>query len=198
MPDIQILIDERQLQRIEQVLKPFPRALPKVASRAVNKAAASARADAVRQLTRHLNLKQKRIRRDIHVKKASYSNWAATVSVRGQTIPLREFATSRPTAQGQGFRRPRRGIAYIIERAKGKTTHQRMFFAQMYSGHIGVFARGGREQRPIHEQFGPSVGGAYEQAGRLVQEATIYAYRNLEKYLDTQVKLLLEKVGGAA
>lgn len=193
MPDIELTVNERQLKEIQRILRGVPRALPKVVSRAINKSATRARAESVRKLAKHVNLKQKRIREDIQIQKATYSNWSAAVQARGSTIPIREFATTKIVPAGAGFHRPKRGITYMIERAAGRRDKPRGFFARMDSGHIGVFVREGKERLHIHEQFGPSVGGTFANALSLIAAVTRDAYQNLEKNLDTQVDLILRK-----
>lgn len=201
MPDVVIKVDENKLRSVQKLLRDVPKAFPKVVSRSINKSALHARAESVRKLSKIINLKLKRIRKDIHVSKATYSRWRADVQVRGWRIPLKEFATSRIIPTGNRFNRPKSGLSYKIEKGGVKKTLPHAFYAKMSSGHIGLFERKGKSRLPISEKFGPSIGGIFANAKDMVNAVTIDAYKDLENNLDTQVELILKKatsIKGAA
>lgn len=209
---VEIKLDDRKLALIRKRLKNFPRAMPKVMSRGINRTATSARTKARRLIAKELGVKQKIIAKGITLKRATYSRWRADLQFAGKRIPLHVFG-ARQTAKGVS-----------ISTGTGKTTgfYPGAFIAQMQSGHVGVFKRvedsrirkprkkkfiigtfrrndpsAGRfcwPALPIYELDAVSVGGylAGDAAG-VVDELVEESGKDLEKNIDDQVRMILEK-----
>ena len=187
--DIEIKVDRRQIRQVQKLLAAVPRGWPKVASRAINRTATRARTRVVRAISGEIKIRQADVRKQITIKRASYSRLEAHLLILGDRIPLMKF----------GARQTRRGVTYQIGKSAGRKLIEHAFITTMPSGHRGVFLRGhgqgpsGLVQRlPIFERLGPSVPGVYDGAANLARRHMADTQTDLHDELNTQVKVLLE------
>lgn len=178
---VEIKFDEAKLRRIQLMLRDIPRAMPRVMSRAINKTAKSAKTSIARQIATEINMKISVIKKNITLRRASYRIWRAVLEIWTGRIPLINFA-AKQTAKG---------VSYKIDKKGGRETIKSAFIATMASGHKGVFKRKGAARLPIVELRGPSVGEVYRSSAGLAQTAERRAYKELERNIDDQVKLVL-------
>jgi len=183
---VEIKVDDVKLRKVERMLRGFPKAVPKVMSRGINRTITSAKTETARKIAAEISLKVSDVKKTIYIKKASYSRWLAQLGISGSRIPLKMFKA----------RQTKKGVSYKIG-AKRKFIKS-AFFATMSSGHIGVFKRLGKFRLPIAELFGPSLGIVFEESGTIANDVTGSAYKMLGKNIDDQVQLVLKRMKGAA
>ena len=176
---IDVTFSKRDMNKLQRTLQAVPKALPKVLSRALNKTATTVRAEVSRGLKKESKMNVSVIKKAIAFTKATYKVWVARLDVFGKRIPLVQF-NARPKGKG---------IAYSI----GKKYIQGGFIQTMPTGHRGALIRQGKARLPIHELFGPSLGIVLEKSAGMLKKATNGAGALLEKNIDAQVNLILEK-----
>jgi hypothetical protein len=203
-PLIKITYDEAKLQRIQNLLREIPNALPKVVSRGINRTAQQTKTQIVRRVSAETKALQKEVRAGIVItKKATYTVWLSVLSLGGRGIPIIRFKH----AEAQ------RGIIYWLGGKHYFLRHA--FLATMPSGHKGVFLRGrylGKEPKrkfrfkggfggkaywtelPIKERFGPAIGTLFEKTANIAKEITAESEEKLEQNIDSQVRLILEGI----
>lgn len=213
---VDIRVDEVQLLALTQQLGQFGGQLGVVVSRALNKVAASARAEIVRRVSREVNLRPKQLRdHNVRLFPANRRTWLAQIQIRGRRIPLIAFAA----------RQTRRGVSYAIRRGQrrtiehafinvGKTDKQPNVLLRVGEPRISRRAaertdrRAGRvkgmgfltrPRYPIFIRYGPSVPQVVADIAEL--SAGVYDRKLAERLgmeLDRQVGVLLEQKGRAA
>lgn len=130
---------------------------PSAVSRALNRAATSARVVMVREIARDLGLRQADVSDRISTRLAAQTEFleqdqlVAKVIATGARIPLYRFR-ARQTKTGVTARLP-----------GGAGRYPGAFIATMRSGHTGVFKRRSTQRLPITELFGPSVPRVFEK-----------------------------------
>lgn len=185
-----ITVDEKQIERAEELLKNIPDGVSKAIVNAINRAAEGARTDAVKKARERYHVKAKDIRKTIEIERATYENQAAIVRAEGSPLALSKFkiTPSKPPQK----RRKKPVIARVIRGEGGPIPGA--FVARMKSGHIGVFKRAGKSRLPITQLFGPSVPQmlGYETVTAFVEER---AQERLEQRLEYEIDRLLRGVG---
>ncbi len=178
---LEIRFDNDKLKKLQQELRNFPRALPKVMSRGLNRTAISARTEISRSLAKRIGLKIKDVRDKLALQRASYSNWRSAVRISGKRFGLIKFRAHQ-TKKGTTYKRGRKRI--LIRHA---------FIATMKTGHQAVFMRKEPDRLPIKELRGPSLKqvyvGAQDQVNRIQTESML----RLQKNIHDQVNLILKR-----
>ena len=178
---LEIRFDDDKLKQLQRELKNFPKALPKVMSRGLNRTATSARTAISRSLSKRIGLKIKDVRDKLTLHRATYSNWRSAVVVSGKKFGLIKF----------GAKQTKKGVTYKHERKRILVRHA--FIATMKTGHRGVFLRKGPARLPIKEIKGPSLAqvytGARDQVNRIQSEFSAKLARNIHD----QVNLILKR-----
>lgn len=153
MSTFAVRLDVRETERaIRQLRDRAPIAI----SRALNRAAGSARTVMVREVARDMGLKSGTVRDQVQIDEArpsqgDISRLRARLSVSGKRIPLIDFGARGPEpSRGKG-----RGVSAKLPGGKGR--YPNAFIATMRSGHRGVFARSTTKRLPIYELRGPSL-----------------------------------------
>jgi hypothetical protein len=209
---IGIQVDSDRLKAIALAVEGIKQGLPRVVTRALNKTAAHANAEAIRRLVALSGLKAGDVRRAVRLKRASFRMWRATVRIYNRRIPLIRFG-ARQTVRGVTFRAPA-GVdwsAFYGAGRAGRSVAEHAFIATMPRGHVGVFMRkpGARSRRvkfasagrtrwsalPIKELYGPSMLALVEGAGGVVEQLLDEAMVMLDKELSAQVKVLMQQSG---
>lgn len=214
-------ITPEELSRLSREFHGDYQVARQAATRSVNRLAVRTRSRIVKRVAAETGLKQKDVREQIDIKRATFSNIVAHVLLTGRRIPLEAFgARGRMPSRGKG-----KGIRYKIGRKELATA----FKARMKSGHVGVFVRkyrinasslgvkdkilyyagalhytrsklvdrknrGGRMPRlPLHELKGLSVPGAFEGAPQLANQILVETNRDLVDEMLSQTTLLLNQ-----
>jgi len=176
---IDVTFSKQDMRKLQQILLAVPKEMPKVMSRSLNKTATTVRAKSAREMSKPSGLGIAVIKKAIEFEKATYKKWVARLDVFGKKIPLIHFKARR---QGTG-------VAYNI----GQKFVHGGFIQTMPTGHKGVFKRKSEKRYPFRELHGPALGQLLEDSLAMLRKATDGAGALLEKNIDTQVKLILEK-----
>lgn len=144
MAGFTVQLDQAKLQEITELLAYIGESSNKALCRAINKSLSGAKTDSAKEIYTVLNLTQKRIKENMQVKRATYSNLNAKLWSTGESIPLIDYGA---TGVKSG------GITVKIKKNQGKKAIRGAFVARMKSGHLGVFWRteGPGSHRPSAE-----------------------------------------------
>lgn len=161
----------------------FPRAMPRILSRAINKVAGAARTFIVRVVAGQISIKQKDLKQqNVKLRKASFRRLVAVILIMGGRIPLKRFAA----------RQTKKGATYRIQKTGGRKTVAGAFIVETMGGH--VFRRKGKTRMPIAKLFGPSVPQVVEDVAELAENTLNRRIgNNLEKEITTQTTLVLQR-----
>ena len=189
-----IKFDAKQLRRIQLMLRDIPKQLPRIMSRALNKTATAARAEIVRKIAGEIKLKQKTIRENIKLNRATFRHWLAAITISSKKIPLIEF----------GGRQLKSGVSYQISRTGGRKKilydpeTNRVFIAVMKSGHRGIYERRGPGRLPIRELMGPNIQSVFKNAPGLAEKVITETQAKLVHNIDAQIAYVIAKRRAAA
>ena len=194
---LDVTFSKTDMKKLQRTLQAVPKAMPKVMSRSLNKTATTVRAESARKLSKHSGLGINVIKKAIEFNKATYKNWVARLGVFGIRIPLIRF-NAKQKGTGVKYNIGRKFVSGgFIQTMPASTTGgiiAKIFGTQKtQKQHTGVFAREGKARLPIHELFGPSLGIVLEKSAGMLKKATNGAGALLEKNIDAQVNLILEK-----
>ena len=189
----EVIVNKQQVKELKVLLKRFPRTVPRILTRAINKVGVAARTKVLKKVSQTYNVTQKNLKKyNIGLRKANFKTLAAKLNIKGRRIPLIQFK-ARQLKKGVTYsikKRRRTIYAFMESPVGGRPT-------VMKSGHKGVFSRkevkGKRVGRlPIVERFGPSVPYMYqgmrEFAGNIFEREI---GRNLFKQINVQTTLVI-------
>ena len=194
---VSIEVNKAQLKRVAVMMESYPREIPKIMSRAVNKTATTARTQSVRDIARNLKIKgsdlyQKGNRsRPVTQSKATYNHPQVVLAYGLDRIPLIHFKARQTkkgvTYQSGGGRRliPHAFIQTVYGR--GGATAQ----AKARGGHVAVLKRARETAYPIKELFGVSVGYVLNRHYR--DQMIRRAGQVLSKNVGSQIELSLAR-----
>ncbi|RKY09837.1 MAG: hypothetical protein DRP56_02040 [Planctomycetota bacterium] len=183
MANVNVKFDQRQLKRVQSMLRDIPRAMPKVMSRGINNTTKKARTKITRELSKKTKLTQKTVRSKIRFNKATYRKWAAVLSISPRGIPLIQLK-AKQLKSGVSFTNP-------VTASREKLPHA--FIAKMPSGHTGVFERAGTSRLPIKEQYAPGMATLYSEAPGIVGRIQNETAADLVKNIRTQIDMVLAR-----
>lgn len=144
--NIDTTFDDREVRKM---LKDLGRKMPRVAAKTLNKGAVSVRSVAVKEIAGATGIKQKAIRTNTYIQRATRSRLVSAVVAKGKAIPLIH----------SGARQTKKGVT--AKTGRGRRLYKSAFITTMPSGHKGVFRRKSRKRLPIREMYGPSVPTAF-------------------------------------
>lgn len=133
----------------------------KVVRRALTKAGRRANTEAVRAVRAEYKVPAKAVRNALSTRVSTDDAMEVALSLKGSPTPLADLnprayggPSGWPTRGGKGKVRRPGGVTVKIKGKKYKIPHA--FIATMSSGHVGVFARGGRSKvaAPTGETYG--------------------------------------------
>jgi hypothetical protein len=174
---LQILIDDAALARLRASLGDMEHKAESAVSGAINETTAEQKTSIARKIYEKVNLTSGRIKKDIHIVRATPKKLAGSVRLEHQRrIGLRQF----------GARQTRKGVSYQIARGGARKTARHAFIATA-KGAEHVFERkviGGKRvgRLPLRRLMGVSAWGAFVKAG-LVDQQFIEANQSFEKNL---------------
>lgn len=175
-----------QIDKAQRVLSHIPNGAPKAMSRAINRAADSARTEAARKVRETYYIGYSEITSTIKIYRASSENLGARVESRGHVLPLTKFKVTpnRPM--------PKRTSPIIVRVKRGEGGPIRTaFVARMHSGHLAVMSRAGKRRLPIQEHFGPPIPQMLGNPS-VTQWVEQKAGETLEKRLEHEIDRMLE------
>jgi hypothetical protein len=125
----------------------------KAINRAAKRAADTARAETVRQLTKEYTLPASEIRGTITTRNIGNDKLGAVMDISSGPIALTKFKGTLP----KEIMPPAKGPVQVqVKKGSGATLKQ-AFIAKMKNGHVGVYERRGEKSLPIDQKFGPST-----------------------------------------
>lgn len=192
-PLVEIVIDDKEIKRLERQLTAFPKAMPRVMSRAINKATVSTRVSAAHKITGKVNITITRAKQAMILVKATFSTWVASIRYQKRRIRIIAF----------GARQTNKGVTYKINKSDGRELIPGAFITTVRRGqraeNKGVFARRfkkGTTERvgryPIIQQRGPSFSRVMKENPQITQAVENEAVDNLEKFITAQVDLIFK------
>ncbi len=195
---VEIVIDDKEIKRLERQLSAFPKAMPGVMSRSINKTTTSARVVSANQINAKTGIKKTVIKKGLPIFKATLARWVGRIHFSGRRIPVINLEA----------RQTNKGVTYRSTETKGRVLIKSAFKARMplpsgfrKPGHLGVFVRkvqGGKFKEydgrlPIGEQRGPSLKEIFVNAPAIVAAVTRKAFGTLEIEITRQVNLIFKR-----
>ncbi len=186
---MEIIINQKQVDQLQEMLVRFPRTIPRILTRAINKIGVASRTQVLRKITQEYTITQRNLKKhkNVDLKKANFKTLTARLKIRGRRLSLL-FFRARQTQKGVTYKiKKRRKKIYAFMESpvgSGKST-------TMSSGHKGVFMRRKRGQTyakrlPIIERFGPSVPHMFQGIGEFAEGVF---ERQIGKKLDREVSM---------
>lgn len=128
--------------------------LPVATARALNKTVQAGQTVAVKQIAKHIGVKQTLVRKALHLTKAWRSKHVAVLNVisKKRLTLLQIDPNAKQNSQGVKYRS-----------SMGSKLLPHTFIATMKSGHRGIYARLGSKRLPIVELQGPSIAHVFMQ-----------------------------------
>ena len=116
--------------------------------------------------------------------KATFSRWVGTLAISKKKFALIHFKAKQT----------KKGVTYQIEKSGGRKRIPVAFIRSPRGAKV-VFRRETPQTKrmPIIALNGPSVGVVFERVRGIARGVTKTAHKNLEKYIDEQIKLALSK-----
>jgi len=140
----------------------------KAINRAAKRAADTAKAETVRQLSSEYTLPTKEIRGTIATRNLRGGDIGAVMEIQSGPFALPKFTGTipkevMPPAKGPVRAEVKKGSSFELARA---------FVAKMKSGHVGVYERKTEKNTPLEQHFGPATTGMFK-ANEKVNEAVM-------------------------
>lgn len=145
-----------------------PSEIDKAINRAAKRAADTAKAETVRQLSSEYTLPAKEIRGTIFARNNKGGDVGAVMNLESSPIPLTKFKGVTPKEAMP----PARGPVQVKVKKSGGATFKQAFIAKMKNGAAGVYERKTETSLPIEQHFGPATTGMFK-ANETVNQAVI-------------------------
>lgn len=168
---------QRNLGRIEDKA-------PQAVMRALNRAGAGVKTEAIRKDQETYTVKSSDIRPTIRLSNASIGDLKVRISSREGNLPLIRF---KSTPNKPPKKQPRVLKATV---KKGEPKKVKSAFVTTVGGHVGVLTRVGRNRLPIKELYGPAVPVQLNEPG-VVTHLEREAERRMMDRLDHEIGRLL-------
>lgn len=196
---LEIRYDDDKIKKLERELRNFPKTLPKVMSRGINRTAKSARTEMSRSMTGISGLGKegksaRSVLKRLKLSGATYSNWRAFITISKRRLGVVDLK-AKPTKKGVTYKKV----------GAGRKSIRHAFIARMPSGHRGVFLRAihakkqyipmkSKKKEAIYELRGPSLAQLWT-AGMDAEVNRIQAKsaQRLSKNIHDQVNLILKR-----
>jgi len=181
-----IEFNAEQIKKGEMLLGGIKDALPRAQSNAINRSITSARAEAVRSVTKDYVITAGEVRKTIVIKNANPNNPVGAIRSSGSPIALSKFDISPKRPGGK-----KTNVTARVKRSGGRKPIKKAFVAGVSSGHTGVFVRAGKARYPLKQLYGPSIPQMVgnENVMKSVEEK---ATATLDKRLDHEINRILE------
>ncbi len=110
---MEVIIDDAQWREIGRALDGIKHGVGKVLTRATNKTLTTVKSDSAKAVYAELNLTQKRIKKNMKVKKMRWDKLEASISSTGKPVNLIDFTGTRPV---------KKGVSVKVKRTSKKST----------------------------------------------------------------------------
>ena len=191
-------VNQGQMNDVLSMLGGIERDAKTALRRSISNTAIAAKTAVAKGVGSTVTMKAKRIKEYISVRKASGNNLTAVVTLKGGLTPLSVFSTN-PSYTNSVLKDYGTGISVKIWKSKRAVRLKHAFFAEMNSGHVGIFERKEiapsvyARRLPIRELFGPSITTVYENTPGLSNRLENEAAERLLRETDAQVNFILSK-----
>ena len=167
MIDLNIEFDKRQYSEImaKVTLLADEKEIQKAVNRAAKRAADTAKAETVRQLSAEYTLPVSELRGTISTR--NLASGGAVMQISSGPFALTKFQGTLPKEVMPPAKGP---VIAQVKKTGGGQVLGRSFVAKMKNGHKGVYERKGKERFPLEQHFGPSTTGMFK-ANETVNEA---------------------------
>lgn len=140
-----------QVEQIKEIFKNTPEQIPIVLSRAINRAGQAGRTQAAREARSRYTVRHGDVLKTLKINRASRGNLQASISSRGELIPLSLF-NPRVT---------KTGVSVSVKKGARKQLKS-LFLTTLKSPRYGagatnVFGRVSTERIPLRGHYGPSI-----------------------------------------
>ncbi len=139
-------------RQVNRSLKQMDKAVRQAVLSALNRATQRSKTETGRKVREKYVVKQKEVVETIRIQKASRNSLQATLTSKGQTIPLINFTV----APRRRLKRAPKSLKAAVFRGGVKKPIPGAFIATAGT-HLGVFMRSTKKRLPIQELRGPAV-----------------------------------------
>lgn len=177
------------IEKLEEILGNVPKQIPIIATRAINRAAESARTEGSKVVRKTYNIKHGNVLKKIKIKRARPGDLLADVRTSGRPLSVRNFAVEAnepfPTRGKYARVSVKKGSGGIIRKSFIATTRK-----DQTNEYKNVFIRVGKGRFPLRSLHGPSVPQMFgRESGIRAMEKR--AEEILDKRLEHEIKRLL-------
>lgn len=186
---IEITIEH--MERLEEALADIPEKIPRVAARAINRAAETVKTEMTREARKRYYVKYEDVQDTIKIYKANEIDLAATIVSKGKR---RELISFRVRPNVPMHKNPPKVLRVAVKKEGGLKDYPLGFVARGTStGKLHVLRRVSKKRYPIHIKYGPSVPQMIgnEEVIKVVEEK---AQETLEKRIDHEINRALEEI----
>ncbi len=181
--------------KLRNVFKFASKAVDKATVSALNRAATSARAEGVRVIREHYDVKAKDVKEDIRLIKANKNNKVAFLRAVYRGMSLMKFRP-KMTKRPRKYKTGKVGGTKVTVKKGARELRKHAFIQKMRSGHVGVFIKTGEKngqgKEKIKELFGPSA--AHMLRDRRVSDAIEKKFiQQYEKEFNSKLDYFIEK-----
>ncbi|WKT76955.1 phage tail protein [Lysinibacillus fusiformis] len=175
-----IQINLHHVEELERLFERTPREARTVISRAINRAAISARARASQEIRAKYIIRASDIKGDIKIDKSTSGKLKAEIRASGPTIPLMKFDVSP--------KKPNDAIVHArVKKGGSRKPIQQGFIVSAYNN---VFARVGDSRYPIKGLYGPSIAQMLGEAS-ILTSVVARAHETLDNRLEHEMNRLI-------
>jgi len=201
-----VTLDREDVREVERVLSGIRNGADTAILRSVNKALTGAKTDMARETAKILNLTQKRIKKDIKVKKASKTNLSGRVESTGKPVNLMQFK-ARQKKKGvsvkvlkQGGRKTIPGAFIFVGRnqnqlvgwRKKTSTNAQYIGSEKKKPWMSYGALPRQYRFPIEGLYGPRIQDITAR-DEVINKIEVGAQQRMKKELAHQVQRILDK-----
>lgn len=151
MAFINIEIDKKILNELENKIKEAPRQVQKAGVFAVNRTLEMAKTKVLKSTTERYEVKRRDIFKSLRIRKANYNNLNGKIVSEGKVLGLDHFKLSPK-------KRSKRGQIVRVSVKKGERKNfGKSVFIPYRTGKLGAFSRYTKKSHPIQRIMGPSA-----------------------------------------
>lgn len=186
-PSFEVKLDADELMKLEKMLARVPGGMERAVKGGINKTLRKLRTRITRTINAKSGIKQKAIRDNIILRRASRHLLRGLVVFGDDRVPLIDL-NARQTKKGVTFE-SEGGQRDLVPHA---------FIETLGSGHKGVFKRKGKEGQlvprlPIQELFGPSITSLFDKAYQVRRRVLEESEEFLNHYILQEANRLIRR-----
>ncbi len=182
---IRVSVDRHSLRQVQKRLGKMEKKAPAVISAALNDTARTGRVMLTNEARTRYVVKSGASKKNMTIKRATYSSLQAIITAQGKTIGLSKFKATAPYSGAKGQVLKSSGLKALVNSQGNKA-----FAAGVTTGHpgrvhSGIFQRKGKNRYPIKELQGPS-------SAKMI-EVVYEGKRNVRKAVKPEIEKTLKK-----